>query len=176
GVEGARPEIWVYGVRNPWRFSFDVATGDLYVPDPGVAHWEELTFLREGSAAGANLGWPAAQGNECREACSADDLVWPVHVYPFGERGCSIIGGAVYRGEAYPDWNGVYVFSDFCTGDVWAIKDTDRAPMIRKLIRGDGVDDATTDDPRIEADVQSALAGVTSIGVGPDGEILMSVG
>ena len=122
GVEGARPEIWVYGVRNPWRFSFDVATGDLYVPDPGVAHWEELTFLREGSAAGANLGWPAAQGNECREACSADDLVWPVHVYPFGERGCSIIDGAVYRGEAYPDWNGVYVFSDFCTGDVWRSK------------------------------------------------------
>lgn len=171
GMNGVRPEVWVYGVRNPWRFSFDSMSGDLYVPDPGEKNWEELNVLRKSSAGGTNLGWPLAEGNECREQCVADDLEWPVYGYLYGERGCSIIGGVVYRREKHSDWNGVYIFGDFCTSDIWGVKDIHGRPKIRKLFTG-----GRTGDPRAANDVHGELAGPTAVGVGPNDEILITDG
>jgi glucose/arabinose dehydrogenase len=171
GSDGIRPEVWVYGVRNPWRFSFDNVSWDLYVPDPGGKHWEELNVLRKNDASGANLGWPLAQGNECKEECPVEDLHWPIYSYRYGEPGCSIIGGVVYRGEEHNSWNGVYIFSDFCTADIWAINDIHGRPKIRKLVSGGG-----TGDPRGANAVQGELAGPTAVGVGPNDEILITDG
>jgi glucose/arabinose dehydrogenase len=171
GMTGVRPEVWVYGVRHPWRFSFDNVSGDLYVPDPGGRHWEELNVLRKNDASGANLGWPLAQGNECKEQCPAEDLHWPLYSYLYGERGCSIIGGVVYRGEKHTSWNGAYIFSDFCTADIWAINDMYGRPKIRKLVSGGG-----TGDPRWSNDVPGGLAGPTAVGAGPNDEILITDG
>lgn len=168
-VAGARPEIWIYGVRNPWRFIFDGADGTLYVPDVGRKRWEELNVVPKSAARGSNLGWGLAEGNECLGQCSADELVWPSYTYRYGEDGCSIIGGAVYRGEKYRKWNGVYVFSDFCTGDVWGLRDIREQPKVRKLIHNGG-----SGDPR--DGTISDFSGPTAMGVGPDGEILVTSG
>ncbi|MCY3862120.1 MAG: PQQ-dependent sugar dehydrogenase [bacterium] len=120
---GARPEIWAYGARNPWRFSFDRATGDLWIADVGQNDWEEIHVLwaADGWAPGANLGWPLFEGNE-RFAGTAtpDDLDFPVHVYSH-DVGCSVTGGHVYRGSAIPHLEGAYVFGDYCAGRLWAL-------------------------------------------------------
>lgn len=117
---GGAPEVWVYGMRNPWRFSFDRATGDLWIGDVGQAAWEEIDRLPAGEAAGANLGWAVLEGNACYEAdtCATDGMVMPVHVYDHSDGACSITGGVVYRGAAIPALAGVYLFADFCTGIV----------------------------------------------------------
>ena len=120
---GAKPEIWAYGARNPWRFSFDRATGDLWIADVGQNEWEEIHVLRAADnwAPGANLGWPLFEGDE-RFSGSAvpDDLVFPVHAYHHDD-GCSITGGHVYRGSAIPHLEGTYVFGDFCVGRIWGL-------------------------------------------------------
>ena len=112
------PESWVYGARNPWRFSFD---GDqLYIADVGQSGEEEVHVIGAGSASsGLNLGWPLAEGNSCFSdaACRQKDLDWPVLTYPTGE-GCAITGGYVYRGKNIPDLNGHYFYGDFCTGEI----------------------------------------------------------
>ncbi len=120
---GARPEIWAYGARNPWRFSFDRTTGDLWIADVGQNRWEEIHVLAadDGWEPGANLGWPLFEGHErFSGTADPDDLVFPVHVYSH-DVGCSITGGHVYRGSAIPDLVGTYVFGDFCTGRLWGL-------------------------------------------------------
>ena len=119
----ARPEIWAYGARNPWRFSFDRATGDLWIADVGQNDWEEVHVLRaaDGWAPSANLGWPLFEGNErFSGTANPDDLVFPVHVYSH-DVGCSVTGGHVYRGSAVPQLAGAYVFGDYCAGRLWAL-------------------------------------------------------
>ncbi len=118
----ARGEIWALGVRNPWRFSFDRARGDLYVADVGQSRFEEVTVIEATDAGGRNLGWNVMEGFECFEAdqCDRTGLTLPAAVYSHAD-GCSVTGGFVYRGTAEPELDGRYVFADFCSGRLWAL-------------------------------------------------------
>jgi glucose/arabinose dehydrogenase len=120
-VDGGQPEVWQYGLRNPWRFSFDRQTGDLYIGDVGQNIWEEINFLPAGQS-GANFGWNFFEGNHAYEGSPPDglELVFPVAEYAH-EGSCSVTGGYVYRGAELPDWNGVYVYGDFCSGEIWGL-------------------------------------------------------
>jgi glucose/arabinose dehydrogenase len=114
GQVGARPEVWAYGLRVPWRWSFDRATGDLYIADVGEGAREEIDFRAAGAPAGVNFGWPVREGTECvrGEPCDGD-FTGPVAEYPH-DGTCAIIGGAVYRGDALPCLRGRYFYSDYC--------------------------------------------------------------
>lgn len=116
---GGLPEIWATGLRNPWRFSFDRATGDLYIADVGQGQWEEVNFLPGGIAGGSNFGWNYFEGTHTYEGEAPSDInfVFPVTEYEHGAR-CSITGGHVYRGAALPAWQGVYFYGDFCSGEI----------------------------------------------------------
>ncbi|OWL98252.1 glucose dehydrogenase [Deinococcus indicus] len=117
---GANPNIWAYGLRNPWRFSFDRQTGDLIIADVGQNAFEEIDFQPRASRGGENYGWRPREGRQCFEPnCSAQGFVDPVLVYGRQE-GQSVTGGFVYRGAAIPALKGQYVFADFATGTVWA--------------------------------------------------------
>lgn len=113
------PEIWAYGLRNPWRFSFDRATGDLYIADVGQGQIEEINVLPAGSGAGANLGWSYFEGTATYRGSAPEGMqfVSPVAQYDHSGR-CSVTGGYVYRGAVLPAWNGVYFYGDFCSGEV----------------------------------------------------------
>ena len=127
GTEGARPEIWAYGLRNPWRFSFDRGTGDLYIADVGQNKWEEVDVALAPDRGGQNYGWDIMEGFHCFEpaqGCDTAGLTMPVVEYGH-DRGCSITGGYVYRGRRYADIQGIYFFSDFCTGYIWGLRKTD---------------------------------------------------
>jgi glucose/arabinose dehydrogenase len=116
---GGRPEIWLYGVRNPWRFSFDRATGDLWIGDVGQSAVEEVDVLRAPDRGrGANLQWPLREGFRRYAGDAPPGSVDPIHEYGHGDGSCSITGGYVYRGQAIPDLRGVYVFGDYCEGTV----------------------------------------------------------
>jgi len=119
---GREAEIWMYGLRNPWRFSFDRLTGDLYIADVGQNGWEEIDFLPAGSPTAANFGWNYREGaHPFRGTPPADlKLIDPVFEYSHGD-GCSVTGGYVYRGVALPEFRGVYLFSDYCSGVVWGL-------------------------------------------------------
>lgn len=121
--EGGLPEIWAYGLRNPWRFSFDRATGDLYSADVGQNAWEEINFLPAGSPGGANFGWNYFEGNHPYRGAPPPelDLVFPVVEYDNPGQGCSVTGGVVYRGNALPAWDGVYLYGDYCSGRIWGL-------------------------------------------------------
>ena len=120
---GGAPEVWAYGLRNPWRIAFDALTGDLYIADVGQNTWEEVNFLAAGSPGGANFGWNFREGRHNfldtvpQQFASLD----PVAEYQHGENGCSVTGGKVYRGGALPAWRGIYLFSDFCSGKIWGL-------------------------------------------------------
>ena len=111
---GGRPEIWAYGLRNPWRFSFDSLNGDVYIADVGQELLEEVN-VEPGNAAGLNYGWKIMEGTDCFQAASCDStgLVLPVHEYPHNQGRQSITGGYVYRGTCIPDIQGRYFFGDF---------------------------------------------------------------
>lgn len=122
GQANVKPEIWAYGLRNPWRFSFDRSTGDLYIGDVGQASKEEINFQPASSGGGENYGWRIMEGDECYDAaqnCKRKDLIPPIAVYSH-DFGCSVTGGYVYRGQMYPWLVGQYIFADYCTGIVWA--------------------------------------------------------
>ena len=125
--ENQIPEIWAYGLRNPWRFSFDQATGDMYIGDVGQDQWEEIDFLPSGSPAGTNFGWKYFEGTHPYSPDTPPvglQLTAPVAEYSHTE-GCSVTGGFVYRGSQLPDWDGVYLFGDYCSGTIWGLeKDT----------------------------------------------------
>jgi hypothetical protein len=119
GTAGARPEVWAFGLRNPWRFSFDRETGDLFIGDVGQNRIEEVNAVR-GAGEGRNYGWNVMEGTRCfepSEGCDEEGLTLPVVEYDHGD-GCSVTGGAVYRGSAVPDLVGVYLYSDYCSGFV----------------------------------------------------------
>jgi glucose/arabinose dehydrogenase len=119
---GGAPEVWLYGVRNPWRFSFDSATDDLWVADVGQNEVEEIDWLpaaNEGAGRGANLGWNLKEGDEpFRGADTPDNLIDPVFHYTHEGQNCSVTGGYVYRGADVPGLRGVYLFGDYCTADI----------------------------------------------------------
>jgi glucose/arabinose dehydrogenase len=120
---GGWPEIWAYGLRNPWRFSFDRANGDLYISDVGQDKYEEIDYLPAGSPGGANFGWSYREGFHPYKGTPPAGLkmVDPVWEYDHSQ-GCAIIGGAVYRGVNLPAWHGVYFYGDYCSGKVWGLK------------------------------------------------------
>ncbi len=116
------PEIWAWGLRNVWRFSFDRATGDFYLADVGQNLWEEVNFQAADSPGGENYGWNRYEGTHPYSGGDAPaDMVLPVAEYAHNEGGCSISGGYVYRGAAVPELEGVYFFGDWCTGNVFAL-------------------------------------------------------
>lgn len=112
-------EVWAYGLRNPWRISFDQATGDLWIGDVGQNEWEEIDFLPAGSPGGANFGWSVMEGSHGYDGGVDLSMLLPVAEYNH-EFGCSITGGHVYRGSM-PEWNGVYLYGDYCSGIIWGI-------------------------------------------------------
>ncbi|PJF27457.1 MAG: glucose dehydrogenase [Phototrophicales bacterium] len=121
GLEGHAPEIWVYGLRNPWRFSFDRATGDLYIGDVGQWSREEINYLPAG-VGGVNLGWQTYEGTLLRADSAPDEVpTMPIAEYTHSE-GCSVTGGVVYRGAALPDLDGTYLYGDYCNGRVWLLR------------------------------------------------------
>ena len=125
GDDSALDEIWAYGLRNVWRFSFDRDTGDLYLADVGQNLWEEVNFQPADSKGGENYGWNVWEGTHPFAGGSARDHVPPVFEYPHS-LGCSVTGGYVYRGSAIPQLEAVYLFGDYCTGRVWAMyRDSD---------------------------------------------------
>jgi glucose/arabinose dehydrogenase len=130
-------EIWSYGWRNPWRFSFDRATGDLYIADVGQNAYEEVHFQPAGSTGGENYGWRIMEGTHCfdpRQGCDQSGLVLPIAEYSHAEGGCSITGGYVYRGQQFPAMQGVYFFGDYCSGIIWSLqRDGDRWEMTGRL-------------------------------------------
>jgi len=123
---GYRPEIWAWGLRNPWRFSFDRQTGDLYIGDVGQNLWEEVDFQPAGSPGGQNYGWRIMEGMHCYGAttCDTQGLVLPVAEYNHS-LGCAIVGGFVYRGVQYPEMQGTYFYADYCSGRIWGLRHTE---------------------------------------------------
>lgn len=124
---GARAEIWSYGLRNPWRFSFDRSTGDLWIGDVGDAKWEEVDMQPAGSHGGENYGWPILEGDECvvAEHCHDGGLVAPLVTYGH-DMNCAVMGGYVYRGQTAPGLTASYLFGDLCTGGIFTLRGADQ--------------------------------------------------
>ena len=154
GDEAAEPEIWASGLRNPWRFSFDRDTGDLWIADVGQNEYEEINVIGAADG-GANFGWNEVEGPDCYLApdCDASDFVEPVFTYTHSSgAGCSVTGGYVSRGEEFANLQGVYVFADYCTGLLWGGE-------------SDGNGDYAFSDP-----IETGL-NVSSFGEGADGTL-----
>lgn len=152
---GGAPEVWLYGVRNPWRITFDARTGDLWVADVGQDDWEEIDLLpaADGAGRGANLGWSEMEGTHpYRGGTNPPGAVLPIYEYSHDEGRCSITGGVVYRGAALPDLAGAYLFADYCSGELRAVR----------ARGGEVVDEATFD---------VAVPGATSFGTDAAGEV-----
>lgn len=130
GNPDTRDEIWAYGLRNPWRFSFDRLTGDLWIGDVGQGSWEEVDFQDADSTGGENYGWDCMEGmhvytdtnGDFNANCSGLVFTDPIHEYDHGSGRCSITGGYVYRGSTYPALDGIYFIADYCSGSVWGIQ------------------------------------------------------
>jgi glucose/arabinose dehydrogenase len=123
GPDGILDEIWAIGLRNPWRFSFDRSTGDLFIGDVGQGSFEEVDFQPASSTGGENYGWRCYEGNSAFNLTGCGpigDYTFPIHEYSHAE-GCSITGGFVYRGAQFPALDGHYFFADFCGGNLWSL-------------------------------------------------------
>jgi glucose/arabinose dehydrogenase len=151
GRAGALPEIWALGLRNPWRYSFDRETSDLWIGDVGQSDREEIDLLPAGTGAGANLGWNGFEGSRVFEQPTPRHAIAPVHEYGRSQ-GASVIGGYVYRGSAIPELRGAYLFGDFYN------------PAIRALVpRQDG------SLQRVDLGIE--VEGLASYGEDQDGEL-----
>ena len=132
GVDGFRDEIWAYGLRNPWRFSFDPVNGSLWAADVGQDKWEEIDLIERGM----NYGWNIMEAESCfspSSGCDESGLALPVMSYSHDE-GCSITGGYVYRGSALPSLQGAYVYGDFCSGKIWGLRYDGHSVTEHKLL------------------------------------------
>ncbi|MEX0631023.1 MAG: PQQ-dependent sugar dehydrogenase [Chloroflexota bacterium] len=158
--EGGAPEVYVVGLRNPWRFSFDHATNALWIADVGEGAYEEVNRLDPGTAAGANLGWSVMEGSRCYYLlpCDTTPFVPPITEY-HRDVGCAVIGGYVYRGHAIPGLAGWYLFADYCTGAIFGVP-SNAQPTTAEVI-----------EPRVL--LESGL-NVSSFGRGPDGELYVA--
>ena len=133
-----RGEIWAYGLRNPWRFSFDRETGRLWAGDVGQDRYEEVDVI----VRGGNYGWNRLEGNHCfapRDGCGREGMVAPVWEYALEDGACSVIGGYVYRGTALPGLAGVYLFADFCSGRVYGLPAEGDAGSGARLLADSGL-------------------------------------
>lgn len=162
--QGPLDEIWAIGLRNPWCFSFDRGTGDLYIADVGQGRIEEIDVQPAGSSGGENYGWRLMEGSDCFNPsvnCNDGTLTLPVHEYTHGGGRCSISGGYVYRGTAIPTEVGAYFFADWCTGEVWTLRWT----------QGGGVSEVVDRTTEINADVTIGGFQLTSFGQDGSGEL-----
>jgi uncharacterized protein (TIGR03437 family) len=133
-VAGTRPEIWAFGLRNPWRFSFDRAAGDLWIGDVGQDSYEEVDFQPASSHGGEDYGWNLMEATHCYvNNCNKNGLTLPVAEYPHTE-GCSVTGGFMYRGRSSPGLRGVYLYGDYCSGRIWGIERQGTAWVNRPLL------------------------------------------
>ena len=158
---GGRPEIWAYGLRNPWRFSFDPLNGDVYIADVGQDVLEEVN-VEPGNAAGLNYGWKIMEGTDCFQAASCDSngLVLPVHEYPHNQGRQSITGGYVYRGTCIPDIQGRYFFGDFAGEQMYTFEyDSGAISNLQEITNS--------------IDPNSDIAGLTSFGEDGYGELFV---
>jgi len=135
GSDEGLNEIWAWGLRNPWRFSFDRLTGDLYIADVGQNLWEEVNFQSADSQGGENYGWNIMEGTHCfaSDPCDSTGLVPPIFEYSHGE-GCSITGGYVYRGSEFPELYGNYFVADYCQGTIWRLVATESGEWASALV------------------------------------------
>jgi glucose/arabinose dehydrogenase len=137
GHPGVRPEIWSFGLRNPWRFSFDRASGDLWIADVGQGKWEEIDYQPAASIGGENYGWRRMEGSHCFNPpsnCNTGALVLPVIEYDH-DSGCSVTGGYIYHGTMSPRLNGMYIYGDYCSGKIWgATRNADGSVTTRELL------------------------------------------
>jgi glucose/arabinose dehydrogenase len=157
GIDGADPTIWALGLRNPWRFSFDAANGDLWIADVGQNAFEEVNrapaAARVNAGRGLSFGWSAIEGfTEFNGDQPADNHTAPVYVYGHDDGRCSVSGGAVARGDTVANLAGWYVFGDYCTGEIWAYDPASTADAPRILTIGN-------------------LAGLAAVSSGPGGEL-----
>jgi len=150
-----RDEIWLVGMRNPWRASFDRANGDLWIGDVGQGAWEEIDVARAGDG-GLNFGWNRMEGNHCYPDanCSTAGLTLPVSEYGH-DKGCTVVGGYVYRGTKYPTLAGAYLFADYCSGRIFAL-------------------DPRTDDFRKPIEVGNGGGGISAFGEDAAGELYVT--
>jgi glucose/arabinose dehydrogenase len=160
GDDGIPDETWAIGLRNPWKYTFDAATGDLYIADVGQNRWEEIDVQPASSDGGENYGWNVMEGTHCFVGanCATDGLVQPIHEYSHGPA-CSITGGHVYRGSALPALVGAYFFADFCSNQLWSL-------------RWSG--GAVTDVREWTSDLGGALDGPSTFGVDAQGELYLA--
>jgi glucose/arabinose dehydrogenase len=124
-LDGGRWQVYAYGLRNPWRFSFDRANGDLYIGDVGQDSWEEIDYRPHGATGLVNYGWSAYEGLASYKPSRlnhAGTLVAPVQVYSHNGGNCSVTGGYVYRGRALASVRGRYFYGDYCSGDLWSLR------------------------------------------------------
>lgn len=129
--EGGRPEIYAIGLRNPWRFSFDIKTGNLWVADVGQYKWEEIDVVTRGR----NYGWRVMEGTHCfhpSAECQTTGLSLPLYEYSHEKGRCSIIGGYIYRGQAISSLMGTYVYGDFCSGEIFALQNPSRGQTLNE--------------------------------------------
>ena len=151
---GGAPEVWAYGLRNPWRFSFDSASGDLYIADVGQSAWEEIDRQPAGAAGGANYGWNAMEGRHCYTVgCDPKRYVAPIAEYGH-DQGCAVVGGYVYRGAGQPQLKGAYLFGDDCSGTIFTLELRGGAVSVKPIL--------------------SSGKQVSAFGVGDDGELYLA--
>ncbi len=163
GIGGIDPTIWIYGLRNPWRWSFDRQTGDMYIGDVGAAEREEINVKLAGTSGGDNFGWPVFEGDQCLDGPCGDPSPYtaPVVTYDHGNNRCAVVGGYVYRGSCMPDVQGWYLYADHCSGEVWKLE----------LANG-----AATEMADLTGDLNSAteLNSVTAFGEDARGELYVA--
>ncbi len=136
GKDG-RDEIWAYGLRNPWRISFDRQTGDLWIADVGQNRVEEVNFQPASGKGGENYGWKVFEGSQVYSQGEAPGAVFPVAEYTHASGGCSITGGYVYRGKAIPALIGTYLYADYCKGEIWGLSREGDAWKVSALLETD---------------------------------------
>ncbi len=118
GTSGARPEVWMYGLRNPWRFSFDRATDDVWIGDVGQGDWEEVDYSSLATAAGSNWGWNLREGTHEYKGAAPTGAREPIYELPHTNGNCAVTGGYVYRGSKIPALRGAYVVADYCRAEL----------------------------------------------------------
>jgi glucose/arabinose dehydrogenase len=158
---GGAPEVYVFGLRNPWRFSFDQGTDALWIADVGEGGYEEVDRLEPGTAAGANLGWSVMEGNHCYNLlpCETARFIPPVAEYHHDGEWCAVVGGYVYRGAAIRRLAGWYLFADYCTGAILGV------PSDAQPAAGEVIEQRTLLDTGFQ---------VSTFGRGPDGELYVA--
>lgn len=160
--DGGRPEVFLYGLRNPWRFSFDSASGQLWIADVGQRSYEEVNRVDPVTDAGANLGWNVMEASHCFAVagCSSEGLTLPLVEYGREGGSCSVTGGYVYRGQAVADLAGWYLFGDYCSGRLWGVASDAQPPAAGETV-----------EPRLLAETGLRIS---AFGQGDDGEVYLA--